>query len=105
MHAAGYQFVLRTRDLLLRTSNLYYGWAIPLTDDLHRGHPGTENENDQHLVRLLLRATIVGTPVLRAKATNIWYECIIKLMILSGRPEWIFQPNGETAKKQGGCQM
>ena len=32
--------------------NLYYGWAISPMCDLHRGHPRTESENDQDLVRL-----------------------------------------------------
>ena len=47
-------------------------------------------------LQFLLGATsIVGTPVLRTKTINIWYDCIIKLMnILSGRPEWIF-PTGD----------
>ena len=68
IRATEYQFVLRT-------INLYYGRATCTTDG-----------------QFLLRTTsIVGTPVLRAKTINIWYDCIIKLMnILSGRPEWIF---------------
>ena len=36
----------------LRTSNLYYGRAMLVTDCLRRGHPRPESENDQDLVRL-----------------------------------------------------
>ena len=65
---------------VLRRINLYYGRTICTTDG-----------------QFLLRTTsIVGTPVLRAKTINIWYDCIIKLMnILSARPEWIF-PTGDS---------
>ena len=68
----GYQFVLRA-------INLYYGRATCTTDEQS----------------LLCATSIVGTPVLRAKTINIWYDRIIKLMnILSGRPEWIFLAHG-----------
>ena len=41
--------------------------------------------DDQFIIRT---TSIMGTPVLRAKTINIWYDCIIKMMnILSVRPE------------------